>query len=384
MMYGKLSVEEIKDSILLKLEHVFGCELEDATENDIWQAVALTVRDELMERRAASRGIRKKTGAKKLYYLSAEFLPGRALYNNMLNLVNEKNYMQALNELGIKTPEIFEEEPDPGLGNGGLGRLAACFLDSLTALQLPAMGCTIRYEFGLFRQKIVEGCQVEMPDNWLKDGNVWEIPRPEQTVEVHFGGHVESEEKDGRWTFVTKDYRTVLAVPYEMPVLGYDSSMVNMLRMWSAKSISSIDMNEFNRGQYAKAMEERELAEVISKVLYPEDTHREGRELRLKQQYFFSSASIQYAVKDFIQVHGTDFSLFPNKVAIHINDTHPARPHGRAGPSLGRGRGYLPPYLCLHEPYHHGRSPRKMAGGHVPQSPAPHLHDTGGNEQAPL
>ncbi len=324
MMYGKMSVEEIKDSIRLKLEHVFGCELEDATENDIWQAVALTVRDELMERRAASRGIRKKTGAKKLYYLSAEFLPGRALYNNMINLVNEKNYMQALKELGIKTPEIFEEEPDPGLGNGGLGRLAACFLDSLTALQLPAMGCTIRYEFGLFRQKIVEGCQVEMPDNWLKDGNVWEIPRPEQTIEVHFGGHVESVEKDGRLTFVTKDYRTVLAVPYEMPVLGYDSSMVNMLRMWSAKSTSSIDMNEFNRGQYAKAMEERELAEVISKVLYPEDTHREGRELRLKQQYFFSSASIQYAVKDFIQVHGTDFSIFPNKVAIHINDTHPA------------------------------------------------------------
>ncbi|MDO4740433.1 MAG: glycogen/starch/alpha-glucan phosphorylase [Eubacteriales bacterium] len=324
MLYGRMTTEEIKESILGKIEREFGCEITDATSQQIWQAIAMTVRDEVMERRAASRGVRKKEKAKKVYYLSAEFLVGRALHNNMINLVNEKNYIKALEELNIPLPEIFEQETDPGLGNGGLGRLAACFLDSLTALQLPAMGCSIRYEYGLFRQKIVDGCQVEMPDNWLANGNVWEICRPDQTVEVHFGGYIQPAEENGKTVYQHLDYKTVQAVPYEMPVLGYDSSMVNMLRLWSAHSVNSIDMFEFNRGQYVRAMEERELAEVISKVLYPEDTHREGRELRLKQQYFFSSASIQYAVKDFVQVYGSNFSIFPDKVAIQINDTHPA------------------------------------------------------------
>lgn len=324
MLDDRMTTEDIKASILGKLEREFGCGVTDATSRQIWQAIAMTVRDEVMERRAASRGVRKKEKAKKLYYLSAEFLVGRALHNNMINLVNEKNYMKALEELNIPLPEIFEQESDPGLGNGGLGRLAACFLDSLTALQLPAMGCTIRYEYGLFRQKIVDGCQVEMPDNWLADGNVWEICRPDQTVDVRFGGYVQPVEENGRTVFKHLDYKTVQAVPYDMPVLGYDSTMVNMLRLWSARSVQSIDMHEFNRGQYVRAMEERELAEVISKVLYPEDTHREGRELRLKQQYFFSSASIQYAVNDFIKVYGEDFSIFPDKVAIQINDTHPA------------------------------------------------------------
>ncbi|MDD6883264.1 MAG: glycogen/starch/alpha-glucan phosphorylase [Eubacteriales bacterium] len=320
----RMSVEEIKESIRLKLENNFGCGISDATQQQLYHAIARTVRDEVMQRRTASRGMRKQAGAKKVYYLSAEFLVGRALHANMVNLVNESNYRQALKELGIDKNVIFEQEPEPGLGNGGLGRLAACFLDSLTSMNLPAMGCTIRYEYGLFRQKIVDGYQVEVPDNWLDDGNLWEVPRPDQTVEVHFGGKLEEYHEDGRLKFRHLDYSTVEAVPYDIPTVGYDTSMVNMLRTWSARSPKRIDMNEFNSGQYVRAVAEKELAEVISKVLYPNDGNYEGRELRLKQQYFFSSASVQYAVNDFVKVYGKNWSIFPDKVAIHINDTHPA------------------------------------------------------------
>ena len=320
----RMSVEEIKASIRLKLENNFGCGISDATQQQLYHAIARTVRDEVMQRRTASRGMRKQAGAKKVYYLSAEFLVGRALHANMVNLVNESNYRQALKELGIDKNVIFEQEPEPGLGNGGLGRLAACFLDSLTSMNLPAMGCTIRYEYGLFRQKIVDGYQVEVPDNWLDDGNLWEVPRPDQTVEVHFGGKLEEYHEDGRLKFRHLDYSTVEAVPYDIPTVGYDTSMVNMLRTWSARSPKRIDMNEFNSGQYVRAVAEKELAEVISKVLYPNDGNYEGRELRLKQQYFFSSASVQYAVNDFVKVYGKNWSIFPDKVAIHINDTHPA------------------------------------------------------------
>ena len=324
MEFNRMTVEEIKESILAKLRTQFATDKSDATPEQLYEALALVVRDEIMARRAESRGVRKATGAKKVYYLSAEFLIGRALHNNMVNLVNERNYMQALEELGIERNVVFEKEPEPGLGNGGLGRLAACFLDSLTTLKLPAMGCTIRYEYGLFRQKLVDGYQVEVPDNWLTSGNIWEIPRPNETVEVHFGGRVETVTENGRTHYRHVDYTTVKAVPYDIPVVGYDSAMVNHLRTWSAKAVSQIDMNSFNRGQYVKAMEERELAEVISKILYPADETWQGKELRLKQQYFFSSASIQYAVKDFIDTYGYNWAIFPDKVAIHINDTHPA------------------------------------------------------------
>ena len=332
MQYYQLSSDQIKESIAGKLERYFGVEIADATQAQLYQAIASTVRDEIMERRTASRGMRAKVGAKKLYYLSAEFLVGRALHNNMITLVNEPAYMKAFRELGIDKNLIFEQEPEPGLGNGGLGRLAACFLDSLSALKLPAMGCTIRYEYGLFRQKIVDGQQVELPDSWLDNGNQWEICRPDQTEEVHFGGRVEQYEQNGRTCYRHVDYYTVLAVPYEMPVLGYDSCMVNMLRMWSARSPKKIDMPSFNRGQYIQATAEKELAEVISKVLYPEDNHDAGKELRLKQQYFFSSATVQYAVRDFIKVYGPDWRRFPEKVALHVNDTHP----GMAIPELMR------------------------------------------------
>ena len=324
MELKKKSVEQIKEELLEKLSTTFGCGIEEATDEQVYQALAMMVRDEVMQRRSVSRGVRKQTGSKKVYYLSAEFLVGRALYNNMVNLVNEGNYLKALDELGIDRSVIFEEEPEPGLGNGGLGRLAACFLDSLTTLKLPAMGCSIRYEFGLFRQKLVDGYQVEVPDNWLDWGNVWEIPRPEQTVEVHFGGRVVPYDDHGRMRFAHENYTTVLAVPYDIPTLGYDTTMVNFLRVWSARSPKQIDMQSFNSGQYVKAMAERELAEVISKILYPNDDSYQGKELRLKQQYFFSSASVQYAVSDFLKVYGPNWSIFPDKVAIHINDTHPA------------------------------------------------------------
>jgi len=314
MGYQKLTEEQIAQSIVGKLQRHFGCELADATPNQIYQAVASTVRDEIMQRRAESRGVRKETKSKKLYYLSAEFLVGRALHNNMIALTNEQSYLEAFKKLGIDRSLIFEQEPEPGLGNGGLGRLAACFLDSLSALKLPAMGCTIRYEYGLFRQKIVDGYQVEMPDNWLDNGNLWEIPRPDQAVEVHFGGTVESYvDGIGRTRYRQTGGYTVEAVPYEMPVLGYDSTMVNMLRTWSARSPKTIDMPSFNRGEYVQAVEQKELAEVISKVLYPEDNHAAGKELRLKQQYFFSSASVQYAVKDFVKVHGREWDLFADR-----------------------------------------------------------------------
>ena len=332
MAIERMSVSEIQQSIVEKLEGQFGCEISDATQGQLYQAVASTVREEVMRRRTASRGERKRQRAKKLYYLSAEFLVGRAMHNNMVSLVNEENYMKALEGLGIDKRLLFEQEPEPGLGNGGLGRLAACFLDSLTTLELPAMGCTIRYEYGLFEQKIVDGYQVELPDNWLENGNLWEIVRPDQAVEVRFGGYVEEVQKDGRMCFEQKNYSTILAVPYDMPVLGYDTNMVNMLRTWSAKSPKEIDMQSFNRGDYVRAMEERELCEVISKVLYPEDNHYEGKELRLKQQYFLSSASVQYIVRDFEKTYGPDWDIFPDKVAIHVNDTHP----GMAIPELMR------------------------------------------------
>ena len=332
MEFRRMTVEEIKRSISDKLTSNFGCDISDATEDQLYKAIALTVRDEIMQRRAESRGVRKQTHSKKVYYLSAEFLVGRSLFSNMVNLVNEKHYAQALEELGIDKNIISEREPEPGLGNGGLGRLAACFLDALSSLELPAMGCTIRYEFGLFRQKLVDGYQVEVPDNWLDEGNVWEIPRPAETVEVHFGGRVEEFEENGRVNYRTVDSVMVEAVPYDIPTVGYDSSMVNMLRVWSARSPKRIDMQSFNRGQYVQAMEERELAEVISKILYPNDDSWQGKELRLKQQYFFSSSSVQFAVADFIKVYGYEWSIFPDKVAIHINDTHP----GVAIPELMR------------------------------------------------
>ena len=324
--------EEIKQSIIGKLQRHHGCTLEEATQAQLYRAVVSTVRDAIMKKLSVARERQRQQKGRRLYYLSVEFLMGRSLHANMLNLCATDAYLAAFAELGIRLEDLMHEEPEPGLGNGGLGRLAACFMDSLATLDLPAMGCTIRYEYGLFRQRIVDGQQVEMPDNWLEFGNAWEIPALEDTVEVHFGGWLEEDWSSGELVTKHHDYKTVLAVPYDMPVTGYNTDTVNLLRMWSARSPKRIDLPSFSRGEYARAMEERELAEVISKVLYPEDNHYEGKLLRLKQHYFFTSATLQYMLSEYKRDFGSDLSGLSEKVVIHINDTHP----GLAIPELMR------------------------------------------------
>lgn len=324
--------DSIKASIIGKLQRYNGCTIEEASNGQIYRALASTVRDQIMQKWMISREERKTNNNKRLFYLSVEFLMGRSLYTNILNLVSLDAYKQALDELHIDVDKVLQEEPEPALGNGGLGRLAACFMDSLASLDLPAMGCSIRYEYGLFRQKIVDGQQVELPDYWLGNGNVWEMPVMEDACEVHFNGHVEMGNENGRTVFRHVGYNTVEAVPYDMPLVGYDTSTVNSLRLWSARAPKRIDLSDFNHGHYVQASEEKELAEAISNILYPEDNHYEGKLLRLKQQYFFTSAPLQYILKDFKKLNGTNWSKLPEKVVIHINDTHP----GLAIPELMR------------------------------------------------
>lgn len=324
--------DSIKASIIGKLQRYNGRTIEEASNGQIYRALASTVRDQIMQKWMISREERKTNNNKRLFYLSVEFLMGRSLYTNILNLVSLDAYKQALDELHIDVDKVLQEEPEPALGNGGLGRLAACFMDSLASLDLPAMGCSIRYEYGLFRQKIVDGQQVELPDYWLGNGNVWEMPVMEDGCEVHFNGHVEMGNENGRTVFRHVGYNTVEAVPYDMPLVGYDTSTVNSLRLWSARAPKRIDLSDFNHGHYVQASEEKELAEAISNILYPEDNHYEGKLLRLKQQYFFTSATLQYILKDFKKLNGTNWSKLPEKVVIHINDTHP----GLAIPELMR------------------------------------------------
>lgn len=324
--------DSIKASIIGKLQRYNGRTIEEASNGQIYRALASTVRDQIMQKWMISREERKTNNNKRLFYLSVEFLMGRSLYTNILNLVSLDAYKQALDELHIDVDKVLQEEPEPALGNGGLGRLAACFMDSLASLDLPAMGCSIRYEYGLFRQKIVDGQQVELPDYWLGNGNVWEMPVMEDACEVHFNGHVEMGNENGHTVFRHVGYNTVEAVPYDMPLVGYDTSTVNSLRLWSARAPKRIDLSDFNHGHYVQASEEKELAEAISNILYPEDNHYEGKLLRLKQQYFFTSATLQYILKDFKKLNGTNWSKLPEKVVIHINDTHP----GLAIPELMR------------------------------------------------
>lgn len=312
----------IKNEISGKIRRYFGKTVENATKREIYTAVAFTIRDEIMEKWVNYRQEADSKPQKELYYLSFEFLMGRAMGNNLMNITETDLYRDALAEMNISLDEIEEQESDAGLGNGGLGRLAACFLDSLTNLELPAFGCGIRYEYGLFRQKIVDGYQIEMPDPWLQGGNVWDIARPEDSKEIKFGGRTEEYMEDGRLKFRLVDYNTVIAEPYDMPITGFNSDTVNTLRLWKACSPEVIDMSEFNRGDYAKANENKDLAEVISKILYPEDNHYEGKLLRLKQQYFFVSATIQWIISKHKQKNLT-MQQIPDYVQIHINDTHP-------------------------------------------------------------
>ncbi len=315
--------ENLKKEIVGKVERHFGKTMDEATPKMVYTACALTARDKIMEKWSKSHKIIKRDGNKKLYYLSFEFLMGRLFSTNVLNLMLTDEYKNVISSLGYKMDDIVELENDAGLGNGGLGRLAACFIDSLTTMDLPAYGCTIRYEYGLFKQKIVDGYQIELPDSWLEDGNVWEIPRPEESVKVKFGGQVYTDWNDGKFSFRYENSHTIIAMPYDVPLCGYDSKLINKLRLWSAKSPDNFDMKAFNSGDYMRAVEEKHLAEVISNVLYPEDNHEEGKELRLKQQYFLVSATLQWIVREFKDRNGYDFSKMPEKIVIQLNDTHP-------------------------------------------------------------
>lgn len=312
----------IKNEIVGKVKRYFGKTIDQATQREIYTAVSMTIRDEIMDKWVTYKEKTDKKPQKELYYLSFEFLMGRAMGNNLMNLREIDVYREVLEEMGVDLSEVEEYETDAGLGNGGLGRLAACFLDSLTNLELPAFGCGIRYEYGLFRQKIVDGYQIEMPDPWQQSGNIWDIARPEDIKEVHFNGKVEEYMEDGQLKFRHTGYNTVIAEPYDMPITGFESETVNTLRLWRARSPEVIDMSEFNRGDYLKATEDKELAEVISKILYPEDNHYEGKLLRLKQQYFFVSATIQWILSKHKQ-KGLSLQQLPEYVQIHINDTHP-------------------------------------------------------------
>ncbi len=323
MPFTAFTKDRIKQSILGKLQRYYGKTLNEATNYQKYYAVASTLRDQIMDKWVQSREDDKKDGGKRVYYLSIEFLLGRMMFNNALNLLSTAPYTKALTELEISWRDIVYEEPEPGLGNGGLGRLAACFMDSLATLDLPAMGCTIRYEYGLFRQKLTGGQQIELPDDWLQNGNVWEVASMEDVVEVHFEGQVTSAQRDGRMVFTLSDYRTVEAVPYDMPAVGYGVNRVNSLRTWRARSKQSLDLGAFSDGDFLNATKEQDLAAVISKVLYPEDNHYEGKTLRLCQHYFLVSASLQYALKDFEARFGNDWRLLPEKAVFHINDTHP-------------------------------------------------------------
>jgi glycogen phosphorylase len=319
-----MSVETLKRAFLDNLFYLQGIGQTEATAYDYYVALAYTVRDRLLHRFIKTVETYKKTQSKLVCYLSAEFLMGRHLGNNLINLGIYDKAQQALQELGIDFESLLEQEPDPGLGNGGLGRLAACFLDSLASLEIPAVGYGIRYEFGIFLQRIQEGWQVEVPDNWLRFGNPWELPRPDETVEVMLGGHTEVfHDEKGYTKVVWIPERKIVAIPHDTPVPGYQTNTVNPLRLWKAEASEDFDFDAFNAGQYDRAVAEKMDAETISKVLYPNDNTPAGRELRLAQQYFFVSASLQDLIRLHLRSH-KNLDNFHEKVAVQLNDTHPA------------------------------------------------------------
>ncbi len=312
---------EIKRLIELTLAKNFGVRADEATENMAYRALCTVVKDILTEKRLEYKNKVRSGGYKQIYYMSMEFLLGRSLRNHLYNIGLLNAASGAVKELGFDIDKLMTLEPDAGLGNGGLGRLAAAYLDSLTSLGYPAGGFSIRYDYGIFEQKIVDGWQMEMPDNWLTDGDVW-LNKRDEVFEVKFGGRVEEHWENGRLICEQKGHTTILAVPYDMNISGYGSDAVNVLRLWSAKSPVELDMSMFSRGEYVKAVEAQAMAESISKVLYPADNHIEGKSLRLKQQYFFVSASIQSILFKHLK-YNKDLSNLSEKIAIHINDTHP-------------------------------------------------------------
>ncbi len=317
-----ISKEEFKKSVIYNLKVTYRKTIEDATSSQVYQAVALAVKDMIIDRWIATHKEYEKQDAKVVYYMSMEFLTGRFLGNNIISLCEQKEVSEALKELGFDLNVIEDQERDPALGNGGLGRLAACFLDSLATLGYPAYGCGIRYRYGMFKQEIRDGYQVEVPDEWLKDGYPFEIRRAEYATEVKFGGYVETEWDGHRNRFVQKGYQSVLAIPYDIPIVGYGNNVVNSLRIWDAQPVNTFNLNEFDKGDYQKAVEQENLAKTIVEVLYPNDNHYAGKELRLRQQYFFISASVQRAVKKYLEKHD-DIHKFPEKAVFQMNDTHP-------------------------------------------------------------
>ncbi len=321
--YENFKAADIKENIELKLTRYFGVTHDEATEDQLFKAVALTVKDILTEKRRGFHDKIKKTRPKRVYYMCMEFLVGRQLRNNLMNLGLTEEYRAALSELGYDLDKVYETEPDPGLGNGGLGRLAACFMDSLTTQNYVATGFSICYEYGLFKQMIIDGNQVELPDSWMNRGDTWLVPRTDKAFDIRLGGHVNESWNDGKCSISYENYDTVRAVPYDMMISGADCEAVSLLRLWKAVDITNFNMNLFSQGQYVKAIQETSNAEVISKVLYPSDDHDEGKLLRLTQQYFLVSASLQSIISDHLAAYGT-LNNFADKVAIHINDTHPA------------------------------------------------------------
>ena len=312
-------IEDVKENV----KNLYRKTLDEASQQEIFQAVSYTVKDVIIDDWLATQKAFDKQDPKMVYYMSMEFLMGRALGNNMINLKMYKEVKEALGEIGLNLDEIEDQEPDPALGNGGLGRLAACFMESLATLGYAAYGCGIRYRYGMFKQKIKDGFQVEVPDNWLKNGYPFELRRPEYSYEVKFGGYVRAEvTEEGKTRFVQENYQSVLAVPYDMPIVGYGNHVVDTLMISDAEPMECFELDSFDKGDYHKAVEQENLARNLVEVLYPNDNHIAGKELRLKQQYFFVSASVQRALARY-KKHHDDIHKLPEKVTFQLNDTHP-------------------------------------------------------------
>ena len=324
MINPRFEKEAFKKEVEQNVKQLFRKTVDEASQQELYQAVSYVVKDAIIDDWIATQKQYEKDDPKIVYYMSMEFLPGRALGNNLINMTAYKEVKEALEEMGLNLNELEDQEPDPALGNGGLGRLAACFLDSLASLGYAAYGCGIRYRYGMFKQKIKDGYQEEKPDNWLKNGNPFELRRPEYAKEVRFGGNirVEYDDKTGDIRFKQENYESVLAVPYDYPIVGYDNHIVNTLRIWDAEPIVDFQLDSFDRGDYHKAVEQQNLAKTIVEVLYPNDNHYAGKELRLKQQYFFVSASLQAALAKY-KKHHDDIHKLPEKMTIQMNDTHP-------------------------------------------------------------
>ena len=322
-MNYNITKDELKKLITDNVKNLYRKTVDNASKEELYQATVFAVRDVITDKWIKTHNEYYDKDVKVVYYLSMEFLMGRFLGNSILNLMMDTQIREVFEELGIDYNMIEETERDPGLGNGGLGRLAACFLDSLSTLELPAYGCGIRYHYGIFEQKFENGYQIETPDNWLENGDPWSVRRNEYAVEVKFGGNVKAVPKgNGEYRFEQENYQSVIAIPYDYPVVGYNNNTVNTLRLWDARSKNEFDLKSFNEGNYQKAVEEQNFASTLTEVLYPADDHYSGKELRLKQQYFFISATVQRVIQRFKKKH-TDFNILPEKVAFQLNDTHP-------------------------------------------------------------